>query len=73
MGTVITVDFKRRRGTHVNDDQSAMSGPPGQPLALAISVACLACMHAPLLMVWGPWLPLRYPQAQRPGGGVKEM
>ena len=73
MGTVITVDFKRRRRTHVSGDHSAASGPPGQTLASAISVACLACMHAPLLMVWGPWLPLRYPQAQRPGSGVKEM
>lgn len=72
MGTVITVDFKRRRRTPVSDDQSAMSGLPGQTLATAISVACLACVHASLLMVWGPWLPLKYPQA-RPGSGVKEL
>ena len=73
MGTVITVDFKRRCRTPASDDQSAMSGPPGQTLASAISVAWLACVHASLLMVWDPWLPPRYPQAQRPGSGVKEM
>lgn len=73
MGTVITVDFKRRRGTHVNNDQSAMSGPPGQPLALTISVACLACVHASLLMVWGSWLPLRCTQAPHSGSGVKKL
>jgi len=72
MGSVIPVDFKRRRRTHASRNQPPMHGMPGQALAVAVCVACLACLHAPLLMLWSPWLPSRHPRAQRPGTDVEE-
>jgi hypothetical protein len=36
-------------------------------------MACLACLHAPRLMLWSPWLPSVHPQARRCGTGVEEM
>lgn len=70
MGSVIQVDFKRRRRTHAN--RAPVHGMPAQVLAAAVCVACLACLQALLLMPWSPWLPSGHPQSQRPGTAVEE-
>jgi hypothetical protein len=71
MGTVIPVDFKRRR-THPRGDQAPKCGMPGETVAVAVCVACLACLHAPLLL-WHAWLPSIHPQPARPRMEAEEI
>jgi hypothetical protein len=73
MGTVIPVDFKRRRRAHAYAEQPPVPGMPGQTVALAACVTCLACLHAPLLVLWRAWLPSVRSQPPRPGTGAEEM
>ncbi len=72
MGTVISIDFRQRRRKHASPDQGVMPGMHGQAVAVAVCVACLACLHAPLLMLWTPWLPSVHPQARRCGEAAEE-
>ncbi|MFL6717397.1 MAG: hypothetical protein ACJ8G3_13665 [Burkholderiaceae bacterium] len=76
MGTVISIDFKRRCRTHASPDHEAMPGMQGEAMGIVVCVAALACLawlQAPLLMPWRPWLPLMHPQAPQLGIGVEEM
>lgn len=72
MGTVIPVDFRQRRRKHASPDHGVMPGMHGDGVAVALCVACLAGLHASLLMLWSPWLPLVYPQAGHCGERVEE-
>ena len=75
MGTVISIDFKRRCRTHASPDHEAMPGMQGEPMAMAVYVACVACLawlQAPLLMPWRHWLPSMHPQAPQLGIVVEE-
>ena len=72
MGTVIPIDFKRRRRTHAGAHHGATPGMDGQSMSVAVCIACLACVYAPLLMSWSAWLPAMHPQAPRVGTGVDE-
>ena len=75
MGTVISIDFKRRCRTHASPDDGPCPGcrvnpwqwpPAWQPWHAWPG-------QAPLLMPWRPWLPSMPPQAPQLGIGVEEM
>lgn len=72
MGTVIPVDFRQRRQKHASPDHEVMPGMHGDATAVAICLACLACLHVTLLISWSLWLPSAHPQARRCGHEVKE-
>lgn len=73
MGTVIPIDFQQRRRACARPGGRVLAGMHGQDMAMAIGmgmgmavcVACLACLHAPLLMLWRPWLPSSPPRTRR--------
>lgn len=50
-----------------------MDSIQGQDMAIAVWVACLACLHAPLLMLWSPWLPSVGSLPARRGTAAEEM
>ena len=72
MGTVIAVDFRLCRQKHASPGHEAMPDTHGDAAAVAFCVACLACLQAPLLMLWTLWLPSVHPQAGRCGEGWKK-
>jgi hypothetical protein len=63
MGTVIPVDFGQRRQKHASPGLEVMRDMHRDAAAVALCVACLACLHASLVMIWSPWLPSVHPQA----------